>query len=463
MKIIVIMINNYCKVSNPLNEYKKQILIGFGIIFVVIIVFYIISPGISAATSKITPHLSKLGPTNNKVKSIILIIFMLIIVSIVAFYIFYHTAIYQRQERCLSVYQFSSYPQIKLNSPKLSYHNPYFNQEMTYLLRDFYILSGAQVSLPCGQYNDLSSVVAIENVIKRGARWLEFNIYWTPENNYDKNPTCYVSTGNGQQPTSLIWNDSMLELVDAMQTCVNNAWKDNDCPLFIYLQADKLLPQSLLPSLFLEKYIANVWSSIFYERVPSPKYMNLKENLAEIPIQDTIGKVFLILNWTPQEESLRQVTTDIVQVPNGQFPRQGIQNIVITPEDLPYGGIKSKFVDSNELIKYNKLNMTRMKYQTQPKSDNITSPKADIDNIDPFTAFDFGVQIIPQHFTIFPGKEKCFLRTLEFFKDGPLRVKPDNLRYIPKPAPPVKKQYTNLSYAPKEYVNSRPGFAKLQI
>ena len=450
----------YCPVDSPFVRYRKAIIYTVITIFVVAIVLFVSMPGIQEG---ITKYSGNLAVQNKKIKATItLIIIILSIVGLIA-YLFYRTVIYRREERCLKVYDLASYPQIALGNTTVKYRNPYFNRDLPYLVHDFYILAAAKASLPCGQYRDLSTSSAVQKVLERGARWLEFNVYWEPDNNMNKDPSGYLSTGDKQSPTHLIFNDNMLSISEGLKTCAKYAWEKTDAPLFVCLQAEKLLENGYLPSLFLEKKIASAWAAAFYDRIPSPNYLGRKMELGSVPMTDAINRVFLVLNWIPQEERLVELTTDIVRSPDNLYPDFGIQTVKLTPADLPYGGIKAKFVSPNEMIEFNKFHMTRTQFVTEPSSNNWTSPKADIDNMDPTNAFDLGVQIVPQHFTVFPGKNNCFLKTLEFFKDGPLRLKPDELRYIPRPATPLRKQFTELSYAEKEFKDSRPGFAQLEI
>lgn len=454
------MTKNYCLVESPFITYRKQIIIISAIILTIILISYILAPGIQEATKKIN---SKLPPTSNGFKTIIyLIIVSITIIGILA-YLFYRTVIYRRLERCLSVYELPNYPQISMNAPPTKYQNPYFNQEMTHLVQDFYILSAAQASLPCGQYNDLSSKEALQNVLKRGARWLELTVYWTPENNLDKNPKAYLSTGDKQEPTHLIFNPNKLTLEDGLKTIGEEAFKNTNIPLFICLQSNKLLDNGMLPSLFLEKQIANIWAAAFYQNIPLAKNLGLKDSLGNVQMPDAMGKAFLILNWTPSEESLINLTTDVVRPSTELYPTKGIQTIKITPADLPYGNVRGKFVSDTEMIEFNKFHLTRASFTTEPSVNNLTSPKADIANMDTTESYKMGIQIVPQHFTVFPGTKDATLKNFEFFKDGPMKLKPEQLRYIPKPAPPVRKQFEELSYAPQEYKDPRPGFAELQI
>lgn len=451
---------SYCPVDSPFVRYRKIIMITITIILITGMILFITMPGIQEGFKQ---YGAKLAVENKKIKSIITLIIIIAMIVGLIVYLFYRTVIYRREQRCLQVYQLSSYPQIAMGKTPVKYQSPYFNREMPYLVHDFYILAAAKASLPCGQYRDLSTTSAIENVLERGARWVEFNVYWEPDNNMDKNPVGYFSTGDGQTPTHLIYNDNMLAIADGLKTCAKNAWKKTDAPLFICLQADKLLENGYLPSLFLEKKIAAAWAAAFYDRIPSPDYLGRKVELGSVPMPEAVNKVFLILNWVPQEERLVELTTDIVRKPDETYPQWGIQTVKLTPGDLPYGGIKAKFVSPDDMIEFNRFHMTRVVYEVEPSSNNWTSPKADIDNMDPMDSYKVGVQVVPQHFTVFPGKDNCFLRTLEFFKDGPLKLKPEELRYIPKPSEPIRKQFTELSYAPKEFKDSRPGFAQLQI
>lgn len=435
---------NYCKVKKSIPIL--WILIGI----LIIIILYIGIPFLQLVP---TQSFQKVVPKNRWIQTVLILTIMGVLVIGLIGMLLYRTIIYNRQNRCFASYV-NNYPKIQMNQPKLTYHNPYFNQTMPLLLRDFYILAAQQPNLPCGQYNDLASSDALQNVITRGARWLSMNFYWS-----DK--TVYLSTGSGQTPSNLMFQKKLFSLEDGLKTCREFAWKQTNLPLFIYLQSEYLTESGMFPSLEIEKKIADYWAQSFYDRIPNPNYLNFKTELALCPISETLGKVFLILNWQPQEERLKQVVSE--QIVNQQYPQNGIQQIKLVPNDIPYGGIKGKFVNMNELIEYNKMHFSYLNYETQPSIHNLTSPKSDIDNMDITDCLSAGIQIIPQHFTIFPGKQDCFLKTLQFFQTGPIQLKPDLLRYIPRPTEPIKQQYQELSYAPKQFVDSRPGFASINM
>jgi hypothetical protein len=146
--------------------------------------------------------------------------------------------------------------------------------------------------------------------------------------------------------------------------------------------------------------------------------------------------------------------------PEENYPENGIQNIVLEESDMRYGGLRSKFVNPKEMVEYNKLHMTRVIYQQPINRSNIISPGSDLLNVNLLDAKDFGINVWPQNFGDFPGKDDCFKKSLEFFKDGCMKVKPMEMRYIPKPAPSIQKQIPQVSYAPRYGSDpTRPGWA----
>ena len=117
------------------------------------------------------------------------------------------------------------------------------------------------------------------------------------------------------------------------------------------------------------------------------------------------------------------------------------------PDMDTYGGLTSRNNDVDKIIETSKINLSVSRPVLSFSLENLVNPVADIFNIDPTTSYNNGVQLVCMNYQYFDENMKKYL---EFFKDGSMKVKPDNLRYIPKPPVEIVEQKVDLSYAPRQ-------------
>lgn len=466
---------NYCKGLTPFQQFKKAI-IPFIITFTVfILAFYILAPAFNAGGIK-SKSKNKMNPW-----AIIITLFIVLgfIIWLANYYFYSQTVILGRQERCMNGFTASQGYTAKGNDIPTKYYNPYYQKELLLLMRDMYILGAEHATFPCGQNQDLSNNESLREILRRNARWIEFDLRWFAQTPLDQEAEPVFATGSpgSSEPKTLPqipeWlakysggffkRDNQIRWVkirESLEICRDEAFRSTNAPLFIVLNSSELLDTVLLPNYFLESRIASIWTQVFYNRLPLPGHRGLRTPLAEVPVQDSFGKVFLIVNWKPQDNKFIELISERIMPENDSYPERGIQNVVLKQSDMRYGGLRSKFVNANEMIEYNKLHMTRVVYQQPVGLSNVISPGSDMLNVNLLEAKDFGMNVWPQNFGDFPGKDDCFKKSLEFFKDGCMKVKPLEQRYIPKPAPSIQKQLPELSYAQKFTGDpTRPGWA----
>lgn len=379
---------------------------------------------------------------NDKRKIIILLLLLLLIG-----YLYYHTFHKQIQEgyttaipdfvkkvtapyttgrlkKCLSTYPTAD-PQFE--DIQLTYKNKYFaGREFDLKLCDFYIAGSYKSYIPCGYTADIQSYDAIKKVLKMGARVVHLDLY---SNESLDNPLIEIRVekpmkGEFNKPLQF---DKVCELIS------KNAWLGHNYPLFLYLDmhfTDKYLYQQMARHLMKH----------FRKRLMHQKYGFKRNGMGQVSIQDALGRVIIILNKYPNDGLLDELTNEATS-----DKHEYLRIMDYTEANMNYGGIKATETDGVFTINYNKFNMTFCKHEPDHKYDNVVTFKNDIDNIDSTDPRKYGVHSVLAYY----NKDDDYMRDyLNYFKKCSFVVKPDKLRYIPKPKKPIKKQDKRLYYKP---------------
>ena len=471
---------NFCKNGvTPFQRIKKTFMLSVIIIIIVVIVYYIISPAFNMINGE--KIISKKKNNSWIIVLIILFIFIIILFKVTRYYFYTQTIIIGRQDRCITNFTASQGYAANAKQIPTTYHNPYYQKSLMLLMRDMYILGADHATFPCSTNGDLSNNASLVEILRRNTRWIEFDLRWVAQTPLDQDAEPVLATGEPgfHEPKTLPqiskWlekysggffkRDQQVRLVklrESLEICSKEGFRNTDAPLFIVLNSASLLDNELLPDYFLESRIATIWAQTFYNRLPLPGYRGLRTSLAEVPVHASFGKVFLIINWKPQDDKLIELVTDRIMPPTISYPEKGIQNIILDQSDINYGGLRSKFVNSNEMIEYNKLHITRVSYKhpTRIRISDLISSEPNLSNVNLLDAKEFGITVWPQNFGDFPGKDDCFKKSLEFFKDGCIKVKPIEMRYVPRPAPFIQEQIPEINYSQRFMSDqTRPGWA----
>jgi hypothetical protein len=245
---------------------------------------------------------------------------------------------------------------------------------------------------------------------------------------------------------------SSLDFKECLQTVAKNAWIDNkDYPLILYLQIhyNESPVESDNPYLdtnvFLSLRIAEAINSAFKHKLVDKKYaFNCRNNLfpfGQIPIKECFGKVLIVTDVYPTNSVLDEF------INSATTSDQQVVNLINYDSDYQsYGGIAGKHIETQDLIEHNRQNLTLINNAGTLSMENIYEPKSDLYNPPISDTQKFGCQFTLMNYQLFDDNMKAYL---EFFKNTSLVLKPDDLRYIPKPPPVVKKQDPSNFFGPR--------------
>ena len=292
--------------------------------------------------------------------------------------------------------------------------------EFKHNLRDYYIKTAYNACSP-GQFkNDFVNICALKSVIGQGARCLDFEVYSV--NNEPVVSTSAVDDFTVKETyNSVKWSDVCTTIRDyafSGATCPNPG-----DPLIIHLR----LMSKNKP---MYSKMATIFENTLNSRLLGPKYSyeNHGRNLGQEPIKNLMGKIVVIADRSNALFEDTELDEYVNLASNSVFMR-GIrytQGVKYTP-------------DMNELIEFNKKNMT------------IVLP--DLNQSDPNYAFSLtqktGCQFSAFSFQNFDSNMEYY--DLFFDKQGAAFIlKPQELRFIPVTVPPPQKANPEYSYEKRE-------------
>jgi hypothetical protein len=293
------------------------------------------------------------------------------------------------------------------------------------LLRDYYIKSSYN-SCASGQFkNDWVDLCALTNVIKQGCRVLDFEVYMLNDN-------AVVATSNSIKFTEKGTYNS-IPIADVIKhvsdKAVSMSMSTEDCPnahdpLFLHfrIKSDNIdVYNQIADALVLymdSKMLSNQHS-----------YENKGHNLGMSPIKELLGKVIIMVDKLENNHIRGTKLDELVNIMgNSAFLRSLTYNDVAHTPDM------------DELIDYNKKNMTIAYPNLSYKSSNYNSS----------IVMQYGVQMSAMCFQTNDSFLQAY--TTLFNRAGTaFLVKPKNLRYFPtvvEEAPPIDPA---LSYGYKTH------------
>lgn len=370
----------------------------------------------------------------------ILILLWIVLIIYVFIYQVVYVNIKNRATICMLPY--NNY-KVAMGSFPTTYYNQYYGKNMDLNIADYYWMASRKSYLACGESYDVTNINAINNNISAGARCLELDIYPSNDSLIETNVLPYVRSQN-MLPGNIAGNSNGLLLNDCLQVIANNAWKvRSDYPIILLLNIG-----GNSSGVFNNNYLTNIAKGIMSTfgangRLLDKKYGYAGRNntfpFGKIPIGDIMGRIGIVTNMYPYGvDMLNELINSAIN--------KGIQMIKYTDANINYGGLASTYSDKNALIEFNYENVTMVQPQSNFSVINIIEPKQDLVNIDFKDAWSFGCQIVWMNFQLNNAQINAYL---DAFKDASLLVKPNNLRYIPRPLPPVQKQQIVNYYAPR--------------
>jgi hypothetical protein len=350
--------------------------------------------------NKATDFLNKMKENISNItalqKTSILIKFILysLIALIIIFTLLYISNTMKKDKKNCNTIE-KTYPQF----PKISSINGN-DDKYKYKLRDYYIKT-AYNCCSAGKYkNDFVNICALKNAIKRGARCLDFAIY-----SVKNKPVISVSSINDYN-TKGAYNN--LDFSEAMETVKNYAFSGGTCPN----PNDPLILNFRIMSN--NKTIYDEMAKILYSTLQSKmldkmySYEYNKENLGSVSLLELLGKVIIVIDKSNPLFEQTKLNEYVNIACNTPFFRS-----------YTYSQLKT-IQDYNELIEFNKKNMTFI------KPDLNISPK----NPSAALAMTYGCQFTAVAYQ----NNDTFCQYYEkVFEDAGCAfvLKPENLRFIP--------------------------------
>ena len=289
------------------------------------------------------------------------------------------------------------------------------DEKYSYNLRDYYIKS-AYNCCASGQFkNDFVNTCALKKCIEQGARMLDFEIY-----SVDNEPVIAISTENNfhvKQSYNSVKFDEAMNIVSTYgfsgSTCPNS----ND-PLILHfriMSSNKDIYTKMADSIYknLERRILDKTYSYEY----------YGHNLGAVPLKTFVGKIIIAVD---RSNPLFQQTPlfEYVNIASNSIFLRAARNydIIYTP-------------DMQELIEYNKKNMTFSMPDLGPSDANVQASLHQ----------KYGVQMVGMCFQNFDSNMEYY--DLFFDAVGSAFVlKPAPLRFVPLTIPEPTKQNPELSY-----------------
>ena len=281
------------------------------------------------------------------------------------------------------------------------------NDEFSHNLRDYYIKTAYNCCSAGSFKNDFVNTCALKDCIRQGARCLDFEIY-----SIDNKPVIAVSSQNNFNVKE---SYNSVSFTDAMEVVRDYAFSGSMCsnpgdPLLLHFRV-----MSKNKNIYTE--MANILYNTLENRLLGKNYSyeNNGTNLGTVALKELMSKIIIIVDKT---NPLFQ-GTDLDEYVN-------IASNSVFMRSLRYHDIRYT-PDMQELIEFNKKNMTIALPDLNDKSNNISSA----------IAMNYGCQMVAMSFQNFDANMQYYT---EFFnaKGSAYILKPENLRYIPVtiPIPP---------------------------
>ena len=285
------------------------------------------------------------------------------------------------------------------------------SDQFTYNLRDYYVKTAYNCCCAGTFSHNFVNICALKNCIKQGARCLDFQIY-----SLDDKPVIAVSSLD-DFTTKETYNS--IPFTTAMQTILDYAFSGSKCPC----PADPLILHFRIMTTHmdvLDKMAKNLYN-ILERKLLGEKYSYEygNRNIGGVPLRDLRGKIIIAVDKSLANPTNTKLDEYVNITSNSVFMRA-----------LRYHDVKYT-PDMNELIEFNKKNMTICLPDLATKPDNPSSS----------LVFKYGCQFSAMCFQKNDTNLQYYNSLFE--KAGSAFIlKPKSLRYIPvtvpdpTPAPP---------------------------
>lgn len=358
----------------------------------------------------------------NKYAGILMILIIFVILLIVIIYIVMQFT--KRKSNCNNINSINSNITISsIQTSDLSTSGTSGTPNL--LLRDYYIKSSYN-SCASGQFeNDWVDLCALNNVIKQGCRFLDFEIY-----DLNDIPIVAVSSTNNYFEKG---SYNYLTFDDVVSTIQSTAFTGGSCPnpkdpLFIHLR---------IKSNHLDIY--NNISNILTTRLDNKMLPNIYsyefggKNIGAVPLKDLLGKVIIIVDKSNPLFEKTSLDEFVNIASNSIFLRNLNYSNVVYSSDM------------TDLINNNKKNMCICKPDLSKSATNYNVSAVMQYGVQfPCICFQINDNNLQLYNALFNESGKAFI------------LKPDALRYIPvQTTPPTESQ---MSYGYTEYQSNLYNF-----
>lgn len=301
------------------------------------------------------------------------------------------------------------------------------DSQLGYTLKDYYIKT-AYNACSGGQFrNSVVSVKNLINIIKQGVRGFDFEIY-------SLNDSPIVSTSVVDDNYYVKETYNYVGFAEVMSALQNFAFSNSTCPN----PRDPIILHFRIKSTNQKMYTAlgNILKK-YSNLVLGPQYSfeNTGQNLGNVKLLDLIGKIAIIVQ---KDNTAFMENSDFYEYVN-------MTSNSVFMRALKYYDVKFT-PDMNELIEYNKLNMTFARPDTGSRPPNPSG----------ILTRAMGCQMTGM---CYQTRDQTLQEDTAFFDTCGYAfcLKPEKLRYIPVIIPDPKPPNPALSYAPRQ--TTKPYFS----
>lgn len=410
-----------------------------------------------------------------------------------------------RLKKCLSTFQDPNYPLIQFSSIPSFYDNKFFaDSQYPHALSDFFYAASYKTYLPCGYNYDVVDYQAITQTLLKGARAIHLDLFHNQD--FAFNPDASVIVANSRNVNIKLYSrekgtttdtvrkiqtidkfcpekydsknclptnnqdksqcyDKYLEFIQCLQIIKDFGWVNTTAPLFLYLNLD------FEPNSRLEYQIYSQIINLLPNRLVDRYYGFQRTNIAAMPYLRAKGKLIILINRKPENNFLDEITNGILST-LGNVP-----SYELTPDEaLMYSCSKVGQVGNTGTLDLTSRNLVSVIVDPKFNIDgdvfsNDMIPKNDITNYDTTLNFQLGISLSFMYWQKFKDEEDPYDNTkkrnylkeyLDNFKNGGMVLKPENLRFIPKPPEKIFERNKDLDFN-NISVSGHNGFMEFQI
>jgi hypothetical protein len=359
--------------------------------------------------SNITSNIKNIINSDNYVM-IFLIVSIIVLVVLVVFYIKAQITKDENNNESMT----KDLEKININIKNINMNDAAYQHN----LRDYYIMSSYNTCSNGNFNNSYVSLKALRNVIKRGARVLDFEIYSVDNEtvvacSYNEN---YYQKGSYNS----IKFSKVMNLVNDLAFSASTCPNFND-PLILHFRI-----KSNIPKVYDD--MSNILVKAFKHHILGPKYnyQGNGENIGRVSLKELLGKVIFVCDKT-NEVFINSGLNEVINMTSGgEFLKK------YRSYDIEYTH------NYKEIINSNKKNMAITMPDLTTKSNNMNSS----------IHMKYGCQMICMNYQNKDSNLEFYID--QFNKNGSaFMLKPLELRYIPVTIDTPKPQNKELSYANK--------------